>query len=169
MSVFENAAHRSELLDHLRASFALDVKGVHGVKHWSRVWTNGRKLASLEEEAGRIIDRGVVELFAWFHDSCRLNDEQDPEHGPRAAELVRELRGEFFELSEVRLRELVRACEGHTRGRTLASPTIMVCWDADRLDLGRVGIRPDPAYLCTPGAKRADVLGWGYSRSIAEE
>ncbi len=168
-SVFKNKEHRSELLLHLRSSFALDPSGFHGVRHWSRVWTNGRRLATLEEEAGRLIDRGVVELFAWFHDSCRLNDEQDPEHGPRAAELVRELRGEFFDLSEERLTELVHACEGHTRGATVESPTIMVCWDADRLDLGRVGIRPDPAYLCTPGAKRKDVLRWGYARSVAGE
>ncbi|MFT5289057.1 MAG: hypothetical protein ACI8QS_002790 [Planctomycetota bacterium] len=169
MSVFENKAHRSELLLHLRECFALDVSGIHGVKHWSRVWTNGRRLATLEEAAGRVIDHGVVELFAWFHDSCRLNDDHDPDHGPRAADLARELRGEFFELSDERLTELVRACDGHTRGKTVASPTIMVCWDADRLDLGRVGIRPDPAYLCTAGAKRKDVLGWGYSRSIAED
>jgi hypothetical protein len=32
--------------------------------------------------------------------------------------------------------------------------TIQTCWDADRLDLGRVGIRPDPARMGTEAGKR---------------
>ena len=31
--------------------------------------------------------------------------------------------------------------------------TIQVCHDADRLDIGRVGIRPDPQYFYTAPAK----------------
>jgi uncharacterized protein len=34
-------------------------------------------------------------------------------------------------------------------------PTIGTCWDADRLDLGRVGARPDPKYMSTEARKRA--------------
>ena len=32
--------------------------------------------------------------------------------------------------------------------------------DADRLDLGRVGIPPDPARLCTPAAKEPRAFAW---------
>jgi uncharacterized protein len=165
MSIFSGSHERTALIDHLQARFTLDWKGVHGVAHWSRVWTNGRRLAELEEERGGEVDRGVVELFAWLHDSCRMNDGHDPDHGPRAAALAAQLSGEFFMLSNPRLVELQVACEGHTRGGTIASPTVMVCWDSDRLDLGRVGIRPNPLYLCTAGAKREDVLSWGLMRS----
>lgn len=165
MSIFKDISERMALIDHLQARLAIDWKGVHGVAHWSRVWTNGRRLADLEEQAGQAVDRGVVELFAWIHDSCRLNDNHDPEHGPRAAALAKQLDGQFFDLSKPRLGELQRACEGHTHGGTVASPTVMVCWDSDRLDLGRVGIRPDPRYLCTAGAKREEILSWGLERS----
>jgi|694.fasta_scaffold37775_2 hypothetical protein len=34
-----------------------------------------------------------------------------------------------------------------------SNPTLAVCLDADRLDLGRVGITPDPEYLSTLTAK----------------
>ena len=38
-------------------------------------------------------DREVVLLFALFHDSMRLNDGHDPEHGKRGSALARELAG----------------------------------------------------------------------------
>ncbi len=39
------------------------------------------------------------------------------------------------------------------------------CWDADRLDLGRVGIMPEPSRLCTAAAKRSDLLKWADGRA----
>jgi uncharacterized protein len=45
--------------------------------------------------------------------------------------------------------------------------TVLTCWDADRLDLGRVGIRPDPTYLCTAAARDTDMLTWSYRRSVS--
>jgi hypothetical protein len=32
--------------------------------------------------------------------------------------------------------------------------TVQTCWDADRLDLPRVGIQPLPQFLCTEAAKK---------------
>jgi uncharacterized protein len=32
--------------------------------------------------------------------------------------------------------------------------TVQTCWDADRLDLGRVGIKPDPKRLFTEEGKK---------------
>ena len=34
-------------------------------------------------------------------------------------------------------------------------------WDSDRLDLGRVGIKPDPKLLSTERAKHLEVINWG--------
>jgi uncharacterized protein len=50
------------------------------------------------------------------------------------------------------------ACAGHTDEQTHPDSTVQTCWDADRLDLGRVGITPEPRRLCTAAAKLADVL-----------
>jgi uncharacterized protein len=43
--------------------------------------------------------------------------------------------------------------------------TVQTCWDADRLDLGRVGTTPDPRYLCTAAAKQSDIIEWALRRS----
>jgi uncharacterized protein len=48
---------------------------------------------------------------------------------------------------------LMIACRGHSDGHRDGHPTVQTCWDADRLDLGRVGIRPDPRYLCLAAAR----------------
>ena len=39
-------------------------------------------------------------------------------------------------------------------------------WDADRLDLGRVGIRPAPKRLCTDAARAPEVVLAAYVRSL---
>ncbi len=54
----------------------------------------------------------------------------------------------------------------HTMGKTTGDVTVQTCWDADRLDLGRVGIRPHHKYLCTKAAKDAQMIAWAYHRSI---
>ena len=61
---------------------------------------------------------------------------------------------------------LVEACAGHSDGFTKADITVQTCWDADRLDLGRVGIEPHPKYLCTEVAREAKFLKAAYQRSL---
>lgn len=78
-----------ELVRVIRGQFALDLRGIHGVPHWSRV-----------------------------------------------------------------------------EGQTLGDATVLTCWDADRLDLGRVGIRPHPHRLCTEAARDPVLLEWAYQRSV---
>jgi uncharacterized protein len=155
---------RQALIAEVRRQFALDWGGIHGAGHWARVWHNGQRIG---ESLGA--DLGVVELFAWLHDSCRLDDARDPDHGPRAAEWAATLRGCFFVLDDARFELLVTACELHTFGGTVAPPTVMACWDADRLDLGRVGIRPHPQYLCSDLAKQSDTIEWAYRRSLERD
>jgi uncharacterized protein len=45
--------------------------------------------------------------------------------------------------------------------------TVLTCWDADRLDLGRVGIRPAAHRLCTDAARDPAMIEWAYRRSTA--
>jgi hypothetical protein len=45
-------------------------------------------------------------------------------------------------------------------GGTTSDPTIGACWDADRLDLWRLGRRPDPMLLSTPAARDPDTIEW---------
>lgn len=106
----------------------------------------------------------VVELFAVFHDACRVNEAVDPGHGQRGADLAAELRGDLFHLPDADFRLLYDACVGHTDGETDADITIQTCWDADRLDLGRVSMVPDPRKLCTSAAKRPETLRWADGR-----
>ena len=47
----------------------------------------------------------------------------------------------------------------------LSDVTIQICWDADRLDLGRVGITPHPSRLCTAAAKRLETITWADGRA----
>ena len=112
-------------------------------------------------------DVHVIELFAFFHDSCRVNEYTDDNHGKRGAELAVKLRGKCFEATATEMDFLVDACIGHSDGYVEAPVTVQTCWDADRLDLGRVGIKPSPKYLCTDAAKAPPMLTWAYQRSIA--
>jgi uncharacterized protein len=106
-------------------------------------------------------DREVVALFALFHDSRRLNQFRDDGHGLRAGEFARSLRGTLIHLDDVRFDLLFQASRLHTDGLTEGDPTLQACWDADRLDLARVGIMPKPDRLCPDTARE---LPWWRTR-----
>ena len=152
-----------DLLAEIREGFALSLQGIHGERHWARVRENGLFLA---ERTGA--DPQVVEFFAYLHDSKRLSDGADWEHGRRAADYVRALGPRLAPLSESQIELLAHACHYHTAGLTEAELTVQVCWDADRLDLGRVGITPRPSRLCTPAAREPEVIEWALRRSWEE-
>jgi uncharacterized protein len=149
-----------ELLHAVRSQFVLDWKGIHGVPHWVRVRENGLLLA---RRTGARPD--VVELFALFHDSRRLNDGHDPGHGERGAAFAKSMAGSLFDLDPRGLQLLMEACRGHSDGLTEGDITVLTCWDADRLDLGRIGIQPDPARLCTEAAREPGMLERAIRRS----
>jgi len=149
------------LVGFLRGRFRLHWRGIHGAGHWVRVRANGLRLAPMTNA-----DKTVVELFAVLHDLCREDDGFDLEHGARAADLVHEVCDEMLGIGREQADLLAFACRHHTHGRVDADVTVQTCWDADRLDLGRVGIRPDPRLLCTAAARRSDVINWAYGRSL---
>lgn len=120
----------------------------------------------LTDETGA--NRKVVELFAFFHDSQRHNDGGDIGHGHRGAEYANYLRGDYFELSDDEFDLLFVACRDHTDVTHHDDVTIQTCWDSDRLDLGRVGMTPDPYYLNTDAAKRKSTIDWANSRASFE-
>jgi len=148
------------LVEAILRRYALSPLGIHGLVHWARVLENGRTLA---RRTGARIE--VVELFSVFHDARRVNDGWDRKHGHRGAELAAEVRGVHFRLSDGDFDLLYRACRDHTDGATEADVTVQTCWDADRLDLGRVRIDLDPRYLCTEAARDPAVMAWADRRS----
>jgi uncharacterized protein len=149
-----------DLLDVIRRGFALRLDGIHGEAHWARVRDNGLRLAG---QTGA--DPEIVEFFAFLHDAKRQNDGWDREHGRRAAVFVRGLQGSLLTLSAEKLECLIYACACHSDGLTEGGVTVQTCWDADRLDLGRIGIRPSPRYLCTEAAKDPVMIEWAFHRS----
>jgi len=160
------ASDRTDVGQVLRAAkerFALDLRGVHGIRHWTRVRENGHRLAR-HTGANKV----VVELFAVLHDCCRENDRHDLGHGERAAIFAETLRGTLLQLSDADFALLFEAIRDHELGRTRADVTVMTCWDADRLDLGRVRVRPNPQYLCTEFARRKPTIEWAYGRSLED-
>ena len=148
------------IIHRILEDYALPVHGDHGVSHWARVLENGLRLS--EATGANVI---VVSLFAIFHDSRRVNECTDADHGLRGAEFAAEIRGQLFEVTDHEFNLLYRACEGHTHERTHPDLTIQTCWDSDRLDLGRVGITPHPSKLCTEAARSKNMIQWADGRA----
>lgn len=138
--------------------FALDPKSkIHGAPHWARVAANGRALAF---RAG--VNPSITEWFAYLHDSQRVNDGHDPLHGSRASAFAYKLReaGTIADLSNAEFYQLQYALATHSDGHTDAPLAVGCCWDADRLDLPRVGTRPDPKRMATPGGAHMAEKFW---------
>lgn len=152
--------HVQELMKYLRNNFKLDWKGYHGAPHWSRVNLNGLLLADAENAR-----KDVITLFAFLHDHMREHDDHDTEHGALAVENAKKLRNEYFKIDDTGFDLLCEAMLLHSNGVIHGDITVQCCYDADRLDLGRVGIRPDPRYLCTNTAKDERFLQAAFLRS----
>jgi uncharacterized protein len=150
----------ADLLELLRHEFCLDWTGLHGINHWKRVRENGLRLA---DSTGA--DTNIIELFAFLHDLKRENDGWDHGHGERAAQFISVNRHILPTVSSTDFDILVYVIQHHSSGITEGDINAQTCWDADRLDLGRIGVMPDARYLCTEAAKEADIIQWAYDRS----
>ena len=131
--------------------FVLDQAGtLHGPGHWEQVERNVMSLAKRTPGC----DMEVARLFAILHDCKRENEGSDGLHGERAAEFAQELHDKgLLDIDLERLAILKYAMQFHNAGMVNGDPTIGVCWDADRLDLPRVGIAPVADLLSTRYAK----------------
>ncbi len=151
---------QEEILSSVMNQFCLPRDGLHGPNHWARVLETARRLSRDLD-----VEQRVIELFALLHDSQRVCDGLDRDHGRRAADLAWRLRRSLG-LADDKLDLLRRALAGH--GDTASDPgddTIRVCWDAERLDLARLGITPRPACLFTEAARDPDTIVWACERS----
>jgi uncharacterized protein len=137
------------LVKRIRAEATVNLRSIHGFEHWERVAGYCRRIAERED-----VDLRIMLLFACLHDCQRRSDGRDPEHGPRAAEYVLGLPADDMGLDAKGIERLAFACRHHTYEVPTDDLTIRACWDADRLDLGRCHIIPDPSRLFTRTAKR---------------
>ena len=107
-------------------------------------------------------------MFAVFHDSQRVMEQTDPSHGLRGASFAAELRGKLFDLNDDDFDLLFVACVGHMDRPTDDDVTVQTCWDADRLDLGRVGAEIDPLWLGEATVdEHAEIMEWADRRAKA--
>ena len=128
-----------------------DLGITHGVEHWDRVAKFGQMLY----QEGADID--VIMAFAYLHDAERMNNWKDIQHGQRASKLIDTIRHTQLEaLSDEQIDKLKRACELHTIKHRTGDITIDICFDADRMDLPRVGIFPSPKRMATQ--KSAEIV-----------
>jgi len=139
------------LKDYIEEHKTICSSPFHGMNHWDHVWANGQEIGWATEA-----DMEVVEYFAYLHDCQRWSEGTDWLHGPRAAQFAQEHR-DLFDLSNSQFKELISAVAGHTKlqpgCKAGENPTIATCWDADRLDIWRVGYSVDTRFLFTDRAK----------------
>jgi hypothetical protein len=134
----------AELAARIEADSAGAHSHVHGIMHWRAVAQSGLYLAGLIED----LDPALILLFGLLHDSCRENEFDDPYHGHRAAQLLERLdRERIVRLSPERASTLMHALSEHDAGYTSEDPNVGACWDADRLQLQRLGFALDPDRL----------------------
>ncbi len=158
-------AYHKDFLRYLIDNFRLDpYASPHGVAHWMRVMRNGLEIARHVDGA----NTKVIRLFAIIHDSERYAELHDREHGFRAAMMAHVHNGhdDTFSVNEDELELLTTALTFHSDGYQTDCPTVGACWDADRLDLLRVGIHPNPDFLCHAYSKQFSVMYAANKRAI---
>jgi uncharacterized protein len=148
---------------------------LHGPAHWTRVHRFGNLLADREHLPDEA--RVVVDLFAWLHDLAREDDEAGRRHAiDGAAQLDALLPAVTSPLAPEPVEILRAAIRHHSDGmvatraweagifqqtgwpRDLVVATVGCCWDADRLDLPRVGIAPCAAFMSTGAWREVQAL-----------
>ena len=137
-------AHIERLREFAIQHSKLGDYSIHGISHWDRVARNADALSTSD------VDSLVVRAFAYIHDVERVNENDDWQHGPRAALLVDEICSSVLGfLNDLEIEQLKEACRLHTLRHKTEDATVNACFDADRLDLGRLGITPNPNKMAT--------------------
>jgi len=143
----------ADVLDLIYKDFKINFHGDHGIKHWERVYENSQILANHYK-----IKSEVFQLFALLHDSKRENEFEDISHGLRASIFAKKLLAEgLIKLSKEDEERLLFACANHTKkdknNPLCDDQVVQICFDSDKLDLGRVGMIPDANRMNTEYAK----------------
>ena len=127
-------------------TFNLGEDSLHGPEHWDQVWHNCQVLAEVTPG----VDIEVCFLFSMYHDMLRVDENRDKHHGVRA---MKRLMTTPLDLTHYQKAQLLTAIGMHSDGMTSTDPTIGVCWDADRMDLPRVGVIPEARYMSTEAGR----------------
>ena len=143
-----------DLILKIKEQFKIDFDGIHGIRHWERVYKNTQNLASFYK-----IQSEVFGLFAILHDSKRVDDNIDKFHGLRASLFVEELvKSKEIILDSDDTKRLIYACKNHTfvdeKNPLYNDIIVQICFDSDRLDIDRVCLKIDTKYLFTDYAKK---------------
>lgn len=137
----------------------------HGPAHWRAVALAGARICRSLPAA----DLLTVLLFSVIHDACRVSDDEDPQHGHRAACSLDTLLGELArDLAPWRRSLLAEACTYHADGLTTEDRTIGACWDADRLCLWRGETAPHPNLMSTVPGKSPELILWARDLHLRE-
>lgn len=137
-----------KIIERIHQGLHISSNSIHAESHWKRVAAFGEYIAKKEK-----LNKHLMRLFAYFHDSKRFNDSVDPKHGPRAAEYIKTFTLTELGLNKNERNQLIFACRYHTYEEKTEDIDVLACWDSDRLDLPRVGIVIDPDRLFTKTAK----------------
>lgn len=123
---------------------------IHGFSHLRRVaWTAGR----LAVMSGANVESCIVAGF--LHDCARTNDGDGSGHARDSAILADSiLKSHFPHLNRAEICECIAE---HADGKTTSHLLTGCVWDADRLDLVRLGLNVNPELMSTQ-----------YARSMAE-
>jgi len=121
--------------------------GLHGLSHLRRVAILSGRLASA---TGEDVEAAVV--MGFLHDGARTDDKGGNGHAHDSAVLARQLLKMFYpHLEADRICDAIaRHADGEVTGDTLTA----CLWDADRLELKRIGRTIDLDLLSTRVAKR---------------
>jgi len=142
--IAEMARQSGELLAPFCTCGDLDI---HGFPHLERVAILSGRLA---DALGEDVESAVV--MGFLHDSARRDDRGGPGHAHDSAVLARRLLGRFY--PDMDADRICDAIERHADGETTADPLTACLWDADRLELKRLGRTIDTDLLSTEAAKR---------------
>ena len=150
MSIF---SHYQTLFDEICDYYRLNLNGAHGIEHWESVYTNTLILSKVYGVYSK-----VFMLFALLHDSQRFDEDDDLEHGIRAAKKVQSYLDEGKIILGIKdQKRLLYACSNHTKANKndplYDDLIVQICLDADKLDIGRVGVIPEKSHFLTPYAQ----------------
>ena len=100
---------RQDFVEKCCQEYRMDHNGYHGFHHWKRVLNNGRLLTKKTGD-----NLKVVELFCLLHDTQRLNEDYDLQHGHQAALYAQSIRGVLFDATDAEMDLLMEARTYHT-------------------------------------------------------
>lgn len=122
------------------------TRGIDGLVHVKHVAFIGEIIAQVEcpKKLNDVI------LACYLHDIGR-KETDNLNHGLRGVQKARIILERHF--PETDIEKILKTIEFHSKGLTSTDPIIGSVWDADRLNLIRFNIDPNPRLLSTETAK----------------